>query len=302
MIVGYFDYINVVKEIIKNIETFASLPYSLVLYGSLSRGEINEGQSDIDLLYVLPYNKIKEDDYIRVHDMLRSLNNPYNIKIHLRLRGFDDLTKNSTGTFDCGFTSSINKLRDSIYLLGHNMDDLYFKTINDISIESLLNNIKQRLSKLRYDIRSLICINSEKIKITYIIESSIGILAELICYSKGLFFLNRRHAIKIALENSHSELFSIYKLCKQGNLCDSLIQRSIVLMDSISYDYFESINPIDVSNLKNIEFRETNFLKNAINSCDIHWGRFKIAKDLGLQLFKAPIINTNSLVINTHKL
>ena len=59
----------------------------------------------------------------------------YKIKIHLRVRNITDLYTKESGFFDCGFTSSINKLRDNILIYGSSLDSAYLKYIEGINEE-----------------------------------------------------------------------------------------------------------------------------------------------------------------------
>lgn len=175
--------------------------YSVIVYGSVCRLEARAGYSDLDILVVLKDDYLTSTSAASLYDIAQELMES-DIKIHLRIRNLSDLILKTSGLFDCGVTSSINKLRDSITLYGESLDNYYIEYLSSISIDEIVQNLKYRYSDLRYQCRSLLSMKRSssrelgtETEINYKVGCILYQLAELICYSNGILFANSNDAI-----------------------------------------------------------------------------------------------------------
>lgn len=291
--VTHQNYLNLVMSISSVVRNSQIKVYSVLLYGSFCRGEISPGISDIDLLFILPVGVVKREDIDELRYIMRRIENPYNIKIHLRIRGLNDFSQCLTGAFDCGITSFINKLRDGICICGHNLEHIYLESIMRSNIGNIMSNILLRLSKYRYDIRTLINSNIHDTFVEYShVRSAISNLAELVCYSHGLFFSNRTESLRIASELYSTNLFSYYL----NNQLNERLSYSIFIeeADAIAYDCQINLNDEKIKNLKNISLLYRGNLKQDDKQVANH---VLMLKSIGIDTLKTPNITNNKLTI-----
>lgn len=195
------DYYRLMKRLRELLIQKTCNLYSVIVYGSVCRLEARAGYSDLDVLVVLKDDYLTPTNADSLYNIAQELMES-NIKIHLRIRNLSDLILKTSGLFDCGVTSSINKLRDSITLYGESLDKYYIEYLSSVSIDEIVQNLKYRYSDLRYQCRSLLsmkrsssCKPGYETEINYKVGCILYQLAELICYSNGILFANSNDAI-----------------------------------------------------------------------------------------------------------
>ena len=111
---GKEQFLTAIIDIKQYLSLTEHLFISVYLYGSVTRLEAIENISDIDLLFL--YEKNLDRRHIDfLINLKKKIKIKYGIPLHTRLRLVDDLVTGRSGLMDCGFTSSINKLRDGKY-------------------------------------------------------------------------------------------------------------------------------------------------------------------------------------------
>lgn len=232
-------YDRLVIELKEMLNSKCLFLHSAIIYGSYSRREIFSIHSDIDLLCVIKHKVIENEEVNTLLEIVNALHSKYAIKIHLRIRNISDLYTKDSGFLDCGFTSSINKLRDGILLCGVSLDSAYFEYINSITEEEYIYNLRLRYSELKYQSRALVSIKTnfgntsdyEEI-ISYKCGCIIFQLAELICYSYGFHFIS-----------SVDALFRAYSLTKNHYFKTAVSLKNSLLKINIA-DFVSSIDKI----------------------------------------------------------
>lgn len=154
-------YDQLIGELRQMLHSNCSFLFSAMVYGSYCREEIYSVFSDIDFLCIIQKEFLNQKEVSILHDIIFALHNKYKIKIHLRVRNIPDLYTKESGFFDCGFTSSINKLRDNILIYGSSLDTAYLRYIEGVNEEEYVLNLKLRYSNLKYLNRSLISLEKD---------------------------------------------------------------------------------------------------------------------------------------------
>ena len=251
-------YDQLVVELSDLLNLNCSFLYSAIIYGSYCRHEICSIFSDIDLLCIIKSEFIHQNEISRLYDIVAFLPRKYDIKIHLRIRNLSDLYTKESGLFDCGFSSSINKLRDGVVIYGSSMDSEYLKFINNITEEEYVMNLKLRFSDLKYQNRALISLieNYENtIHYENILKYKSGCilfqLAELICYTCGMHFVSSADALSKAHDITANSYFKKAINIKQGKEPIN-INHFISTIDEIINSYSKKIVPNNVIMLKRI--------------------------------------------------
>ena len=230
--------------------------YSALVYGSCSRFEIFSIYSDVDLLCIIKEDVLKSDTVNELHQIVHECTKTYKIKIHLRIRNITDLFQGSSGYLDCGFTSSINKLRDGILIHGASLDNLYLEYIHNTTPQDYAINIKNRLSDVCYQNRSLVSLianYSDEQEYNNILNYKCGCLlfqlAELICYTHGQFFSSSLNALELANKITPHKFFSSALLIKQGK---EKVELSY-FVENLDYLIKETEKKIDNSNIHKLQ-------------------------------------------------
>ena len=207
-------YDQLIAELRQILHSNCSFLLSAMVYGSYCREEIYSVYSDIDLLCIIRKDILNQKEVSMLHDIVFALHNKYKIKIHLRVRNITDLHTKDSGFFDCGFTSSINKLRDNILIYGSSLDSAYLKYIEDVKEEEYVLNLKLRYSNLKYLNRSLISLEEDfdnsynyEDMMQYKCACILFQLAELICYTFGLHFVSSVDALSKAYSKTNNHYF-----------------------------------------------------------------------------------------------
>ena len=230
--------------------------YSALVYGSCSRFEIFSIYSDVDLLCIIKEDVLKSETVNELHQIVHECTKTYKIKIHLRIRNITDLFQGSSGYLDCGFTSSINKLRDGILIHGASLDNLYLEYIHNTTPQDYAINIKNRLSDVCYQNRSLVSLianYSDEQEYNNFLSYKCGCLlfqlAELICYTHGLYFSSTLSALELANKIIPHKLFSSALLIKQGK---EKVELSY-FVENLDYLIKETKKNVDKSNIHKLQ-------------------------------------------------
>lgn len=185
---------------------------SVYMYGSVTRLEAIDGISDIDLLFV--YEKKLEREHVEfLIDLKEQIKKKYGIPLHTRLRRLEDLLTGRSGLMDCGFTSSINKLRDGIVLHGINISNYYYSYIKQSSEQTIQDNLRNRWCEICY--RNMDIFQHEttqKKQLLYVLSS----MSELICYSQGIFSLGTKDSLEKAYQITELSILNNYWQLKRG--------------------------------------------------------------------------------------
>jgi predicted nucleotidyltransferase len=270
---------------------------SAIVYGSVSRQEFIAGKSDIDMLVLLKNVVISEETASWLSFWTNSLSKEYKIKIHLRIRHPEDLIKRTSGMNDCGFTSSINKLRDSILFFGNPLDDCYISYIKSASIIDIEANIRQRMSEERYQVRSLVSVDRNEIDFNYRLGCLICQLAELVCYSKGVFFINSFDALQKVQRWYQDDFFSKAFSIKQGVIDIDFFQ-TLSRMDFIINDATLHIDQKKLNSLKRVRY-SAECINNNNYRLWCHWRETQIIPpELSLRVKSSEINSHGELVIS----
>lgn len=238
-----------------------------IVYGSYCREEIYSAYSDIDFLCIVRKEILNQQEVSALHNIVFALHDKYKIKIHLRVRNITDLYTKESGFFDCGLTSSINKLRDNILLYGSSLDSEYLKYIENVNEEEYALNLKLRYSNLKYHNRSLISLevdfddNSKyEDMMQYKCACIIFQLAELICYTYGLHFVSSVDALSKAYSKTNNYYFKVALNIKRG--CEAImLPHFIATIDELIKNHVQKINPDNLALLKRIVFHHSSTLE-----------------------------------------
>lgn len=292
------SYIELVYDFLFKIQTQKLNPLSVTIYGSVSRGDLTIGYSDIDILYViedLPPDSMERQNLYRIATTLYMR---YGIKIHLRIRKIKDLHTQSAGMLDCGFTSCINKLRDGVCLLGVPIDNIYMDYIESATLETINENLNQRLSKLKYDIRALTSPNSHPSNNIngYKLFTVISQLAELVAYSNGVHFLNKFSALKTAFNITSNEIFNSAYDLRLTNITMNKYFDFLCACESLIDETASGLFSKKLLTLKHIE------LNSLVNTCKTENSTksylYELVKSKGY--YKEALISDNKLIINQY--
>ncbi len=217
-------YDQLIAELREKLYSNCSFLFSAIVYGSYCREEIFSVYSDIDFLCIIRKEILNQKEVSILHDIVFALHNKYRIKIHLRVRNITDLYNKESGFFDCGFTSSINKLRDNILIYGSSLDSEYLKYIENVNEDEYVLNLRLRYSNLKYHNRSLISLeedfdNKSKYEdmMQYKCACIIFQFAELICYTYGLHFVSSEDALSKAFSKTNNNYIKNIKNSKLPN-------------------------------------------------------------------------------------
>lgn len=251
---GKEQFLTAIIDIKQYLSLTEHLFISVYLYGSVTRLEAIENISDIDLLFL--YEKNLDRRHI---DFLINLKNKikikYGIPLHTRLRLVDDLVTGRSGLMDCGFTSSINKLRDGIILYGLDITPKYYNYITQSSEDDIKVNLKNRWSEICY--KNLDIFQHEentKKQLLYVISA----MAELICYSQGMFSLGIDNALNKAFHLTGLTIFKDYWQIKRGGLININIGEAIEKNAEIIDIYSSPGNWNQITQLKKILLIDSN--------------------------------------------
>ena len=252
-------YCSLASEIKVKLLAISDTIYSAIVYGSFSRCELYSKHSDIDLLCIIKSSILELALAKELNRIVLDCYSKYKIKIHLRVRSLDDLKTGYSGIFDCGFTNSINKLRDGLLICGNSLDGFYLDYIRQSSSIDYYNNLKNRFSDLSYQNRSLLSIVSNYTNMTeyddflmYKCGCILFQLAELICYVSGMHFVSSIDAINKANAVYHINLFEKACEIKKGNLKVELPE-FVETIEKLIYDNVTHINANNYHLLQNIE-------------------------------------------------
>lgn len=248
------DYYKVLHTLQERLMEDSSDLYSVIAYGSVCRMEMIPNYSDLDILAIIKDECLSERTSQTLNSIILDLSK-VNIKIHLRVRNLYDLENKTSGLFDCGVTSAINKLRDSIVLCGESMDYYYLSYLNTVKEEEILSNISFRFSDLKYQSRALLSLctggpgaNISADIINYKAGCIIFQLAEMICYSRGILFENSSSCISKACQFYDSHLFSLAYRLKYGETAIDTPS----LVSEVDYIINTAAKNIDRSKLKDL--------------------------------------------------
>lgn len=301
------DYIRLLYTIRHKLQDESCDLFSVVVYGSVCRLEMVPGFSDIDLLVIIKEEYLtKHVSYILnrvITDLL-----DVNIKIHLRIRNIYDLESKTSGLFDCGVTSAINKLRDSIVLVGESLDSYYLSYLKNVQEEEIISNLHFRFSDLRYQNRALLSmhtggmgISARFVDINYKAGCILFQLAELICYSKGIHFENSKAAIYKAKEVYDNQLLDSAEKIKNGdmviNVPDFVSEVDQILNSSAKSICKENVNKLlHVRIIDDEECDDTDFISN--------WRKLikNTGFDTGSLVVKKSKIDSGFLVIKRYRI
>lgn len=288
-------YDQLLAELREMLHPNCSFLRSAIVYGSYCREEIFSVYSDIDFLCVVKEEILNQREASILHDIVIALYNKYRIKIHLRVRNISDLYTQESGFFDCGFTSSINKLRDNILIYGSSLDSEYLKYIENVNEEEYVLNLKLRYSNLKYHNRSLISLeedfdNQSKYKdmMQYKCACILFQLAELICYTYGLHFISSVDALSKAYSKTNNNYFKTALNIKRGNE-GIILPHFVATIDELIKNHTKEIIPYNLDLLKRIVLHNTSTLvmndqkfvepEKIIDSCPDKYKRSFIATD-----------------------
>lgn len=249
------DYYYLLIELRRQLLSMDGL-LSVIVYGSLSRQELIPGKSDIDVLAILKGEELDIKLATFLNKVVFELFERFSIKIHLRIRNLYDLQQKASGLYDCGFSSSINKLRDSILLFGTSLDEYYLQHIRNATTEEIEQNIRLRFSDIKYQSRSLLSlisnqddINRYNKEVIYKSGCIASQLAELVCYANGQFFLNAKMALEKAYKLEPNSIFKQALLLKRDET-NLYLGKFVAEVDQIIYKTLLHLKPNLLERLK----------------------------------------------------
>lgn len=256
------DYYKVLYTLRERLTEVSTDLYSVIAYGSVCRMEMIPNYSDVDILAIIKDECLSERTSQTLNRIILDLSK-VNIKIHLRVRNLYDLENKTSGLFDCGVTSAINKLRDSIVLCGESMDNYYLSYLNTVKEDEILSNISFRFSDLKYQSRALLSLctgglgaNISADIINYKAGCIICQLAEMICYSRGILFENSSSCISKVCQFYDNHLFSLANRLKRGET--AIDTPSIVSeVDHIIYSAARSIDRSKLRDLQKVKIQDS---------------------------------------------
>lgn len=251
-------YEQLITELREMLNSNCSFLLSAMVYGSYCRKETYSVFSDIDFLCIIRKEILNQKEVSILHNIVFVLHNKYKIKIHLRVRNITDLYTKESGYFDCGFTSSINKLRDNIVIYGNSLDSEYLKYIENVNEDEYVLNLKLRYSNLTYLNRSLISLEEDfdnKSKNEDVMQYKCACilfqLAELICYTCGLHFVSSADALSKAYNITNNHYFEMAINIKRGNE-EIKLPHFISTIDELIKNYTQKIDSDKLVLLKRI--------------------------------------------------
>lgn len=288
-------YDQLIIELSELLNSKCSFLYSAIIYGSYSRQEIFSIYSDIDLLCVIKGEILKQNEISRLYDIVAILPQKYNVKIHLRIRNLSDLYTKESGLLDCGFSSSINKLRDGVLICGSSLDSEYLRFIRNITEEEYVLNLKLRYSNLKYQNRALISLIENyddyslyEDMLKYKCGCILFQLAELICYTCGIHFVSSVDALSKAYCKTENSYFKEAISIKKGRNSIDLIH-FVTTIDGIIKLFNQKIEPKNVFILKRIVLHNIA----SLDKNEHLFGEDKSILELGPIRFKKCIIATD---------
>lgn len=299
------DYFRLLYEFRSRLLNEPCNLYSVIAYGSVCRLEMIPGYSDVDILVIINEECISEQTSKVLNQIVLDLAN-MNIKTHLRVRNLFDLEHKTSGLFDCGVTSAINKLRDSILLFGESLDQYYLAYLKSVKEEEILSNLYFRFSDLKYQNRALLSIKTGGLAshvsnqyINYKAGCILVQLAEIICYSKGLFFENSYSSVIKAKSLCNDNLFELAWEAKHGavelNLASFVSRVDRIINNTIKL--------IDTSKLKNIlKIRIQDHPSTEDDDFVVKWKRaiFNTGFQSGSLIVKKARVQDDILIINRY--
>lgn len=256
-------YTDALIYIRKIIDKHPNYFFSVFAYGSVCRTDLIPGKSDIDLMVITMKDYLTCEVMQLLEELRIYIHKNFHITLHIRVRNIGDIKNKSSGLYDCGFTSAINKLRDSVLLFGKSLDPEYYYSIKNSSDDEILNNILIRFSELRYRIRSVINTQIDNYKLGSIIVNT----AELICYAQGCVCLNSTEICNKAAFFSKNNLYRNALKIKTGDYIENY-HKVIPLLDKDISFFRNSINIEKLSSLREkiiVHFKNVNILEKEIN-------------------------------------
>jgi len=251
-------YDQLIAELKALLNSSCSFLFSAIVYGSYCREEIYSVYSDIDFLCIINKEVLYQKEISVLHDIVTSLYRKYKIKIHLRVRNLSDLYTKESGLFDCGITSSINKLRDGILIYGSSMDSEYLKYIQSVKEEEYVLNLRLRYSNLKYQNRALFSLEENfdncsqfEDMLQYKCACILFQLAELICYTYGSHFVSSEDALSKAYLKTNNKYFKTAINIKRGKEY-VILSHFVATIDELIIKHTQEISPDHLTLLKRI--------------------------------------------------
>lgn len=240
------DYYHILYIIKEYCSLYNNEFYSVFAYGSTCRFEATPGASDIDLMVIIKDQYISEHVYLLLKKLYDDILNKFKVQLHIRVRNISDLYTHYSGNFDCGFTNSINKVRDSITLSSICIDNEYITLIKSSSEKDIRTNIENRLSDLRYRVRSSIYKNVNNYNIGVLLCN----LSEIFCYANATQFVNTKDACFKANQLYDSHYLYYAPEYKKGMEID--YGKAISFMDSFIDICYKTNSNTNHEPLKNV--------------------------------------------------
>ncbi len=206
-------------------KTQPSFVKSVFIYGSVSRGEMVPGLSDLDVMVVLKKDTLKKREIYLLNRINKSVYKIYPIHMTFRIRSPSEMFEECSTTNDFGITSCLNYYRDAWYIYGDDLTNEFIKKIRR-SKKALKENLRERILELRKNFRSFYSIHAfqssttttstTKRSLSYQIGDLLGELAQIVCLANGEDFMSTNEAIIKAAKLSKIKLFADANKIKQS--------------------------------------------------------------------------------------
>jgi bis(5'-nucleosidyl)-tetraphosphatase len=209
------------KMVTKLEETFKkekpSFVKSVFIYGSVSRGEMIPGISDLDVMIILNKETLNEEETQLLNKINKQVHKEYPIHMTFRLRNPSEISGEDKTTNDFIGISIWDYYTDAWYIYGEDISEEFKKKIQRSS-SIIKKDLVARILELRKALRSLYSVHelqssttttqSKTSTVRYKIGDILGELARVICWTKGIKFKTTQDATVQASKISGEDLFN----------------------------------------------------------------------------------------------
>jgi len=245
----YLDFYDMVLYLKKQLDK-KKPPFikSVFVYGSVSRGEMIPGLSDLDVMVIINKDALQASEINTLNTINKATYKKYPIHMTFRLRSPAEISEEVSTTNDFGPTSIWNYYFDSWYIYGEDLTAELIKKMKR-SIPLVQDNIRERMLELRKNLRALYSIHtfqsstttiqSKERELPYKIGDLILELAQLVCWVHGKRFISSHDAAAKAAKLSQLSVFKYASDIKQSKRTFNTF-RTYELLEKLFHDLLEN--------------------------------------------------------------
>jgi bis(5'-nucleosidyl)-tetraphosphatase len=189
---------------------------SVFIYGSVSRGEMIPGISDLDVMIVLNKETLTKEETQLLNKINKRVYEKYPIHMTFRLRNLTEINREDKTTSDFIGISIWNYYIDAWYIYGSDLSKELKKKIKR-SPELIKKDLSSQILELRKALRALYSVHEKQLSTTtthsqtsttmYKIGDILGELSRIVCWIEGIKFKTTQEATLLAGQILRENLF-----------------------------------------------------------------------------------------------